>query len=52
MTTGYHGDPKTIYGLSTDQKETAGVANGTVFFEMDTGNAYLFDEENGQWLQL
>ena len=44
----------TFYGLSTDEKPTgewklAEVENGSQFYEMDTTDAYLFDEENYLW---
>lgn len=41
----------TYYGLSTDTKPTGAVLNGREFREMDTGKTYLFDEENGEWLE-
>lgn len=41
----------TYYGLSTDTKPTGAVLNGREFREMDTGKKYLFDEENGEWLE-
>ena len=37
-------------GLSTDPKPTEGVENAVVFYEMDTGNVFMFDEENKQWI--
>ena len=37
-------------GKSTDDKPTNGVRNGSVFFEMDTGLTYMFDEEHTEWL--
>lgn len=40
-----------IYGLSTDTKPTEGVENGSVFYEMDTHNVFMFDGENVQWLE-
>lgn len=41
----------TYYGKSTDQKpENAG--NADVFFEMDTGSAFMFDAEARAWLPL
>lgn len=46
-----NGESKIIKGLSTDQKDTVGIANGTHFYEMDTGIEYEFDEENGQWIR-
>ena len=36
----------TIYGKSTDAKPTERIGNGSVFHEIDTGKAYLFDEEH------
>ena len=45
-------DSTTYYGLSTDTKPTAGVANGAVFVEMNTGKVYFFDEEGAQWLEV
>ena len=45
-------ESKTIMGISDDEKDTVGIANGTFFFEMDTGTIYVFDEENAQWIQL
>lgn len=41
----------TYYGLSTDTKPTGAVLNGREFREMDTGKKYLFDAENGEWLE-
>lgn len=41
---------KTLIGLSTDEKETAGLMNGSQFIEMDTGDVYYFDEESAQWI--
>ena len=38
-------------GLSTDKKPTENIATGSVFFEVDTSNAYFFDEESGEWTQ-
>lgn len=41
-----------IYGLSTDTKPVGGViTNGSAFIEMDTSKTYLYDQENGQWLE-
>lgn len=41
-----------LRGLSTDTKPTTDVPNGSSFLEMDTGNVYMWDEENEQWRQL
>lgn len=38
-----------FYGLSTDEKPTEGVANASVFYEMDTTNVFMFDAENNVW---
>ena len=37
------------FGLSTDTKPTTGIVTGSVFVEVDTAKAFLFDEENGEW---
>lgn len=39
-------------GLSTDEKPTQNVANGSSFIEMDTGRIFFFDEANGRWLDF
>ena len=36
------------YGLSSDTKPEA--FNGCPFIEIDTGNRYLYDAENAEWL--
>ena len=41
-----------LRGLSTDTKPTTDVPNGSSFLEMDTGNVYMWDDENKQWRQL
>lgn len=41
-----------LRGLSTDTKPTTDIPNGSSFLEMDTGNVYMWDEENKQWRQL
>ena len=43
-----------IRGLSTDEKpiikfKNIPVINGSTFLEMDTGDTYLYDEENSTW---
>ena len=35
--------------LSTDEKPTVNIANGSVLIEIDTGKMYIFDEENQIW---
>lgn len=39
------------YGKSTDTKPTDGVKNTDIFYEMDTKKLFLFDEDNGAWLE-
>ena len=41
----------TYFGLSTDEKPTSGVGNGSVFLEMNTAKIYLFDAANAQWIE-
>lgn len=36
-------------GLSSDVKPTAGFANGSRFYEMNTSTLYYYDEENDTW---
>ena len=38
------------YGLHDDDKPAdAGVPNASLFYEMDTGDIYMYDKENAQW---
>ncbi|MBQ0036826.1 MAG: hypothetical protein KBT35_07920 [Firmicutes bacterium] len=44
-----------LYGLSTDEKpigkfENSFIGNASSFYEMDTRKAFLYDEENNEWL--
>jgi len=43
----------TVVGKSTDPKPTmaSGYSEGDVFFERDTGKAYMMDE-SGEWVEL
>ena len=41
--------PDVFFGLSTDDKPTTKVANGSTFKEIDTGKEYLFDYSGGEW---
>ena len=41
--------PYEVYGLSTDDKPTQGITNASLFLEMDTSNAFMFDQENAKW---
>lgn len=46
-----------LNGLSTDTKPTntfqgSLIMNGSVYFAMDTGTAYMYDEQNAVWREL
>lgn len=51
---------RTLYGevyndvrcLSTDEKPTENIKNGSTLIEMDTGKGYLFDADAGAWRQI
>ena len=39
-----------LAGLSTDSKPTTGIATGSLFLEVDTGDVYAFAEgDSGSW---
>ena len=40
------------FGLSTVSKPTTGVITGSVFVEVDTGKAYLFNEASSTWVEV
>ena len=40
-----------LAGLSTDTKPD-GIATGSLFLEVDTGDVYAFDVESGDWNQV
>lgn len=39
-------------GLSTDTKPTDGIATGSLFLEVDTGDVYAYDEDGTEWNQI
>lgn len=41
-----------LAGLSTDTKPTANIITGSSFIEVDTGDAYLFDEVSETWSKI
>lgn len=46
-----------LYGISTDEKpvdkiKDIAIFNGSVFYEMDTGKLFIFDEENRKWWEV
>lgn len=40
-----------FYGKAKDVKPTKNVPNASIFYEMDTKKVFLFDEEDGVWLE-
>lgn len=38
--------------LSTDNKPTTDIANGSTCIVMNTGKTYIFDEDSGEWVEL
>ena len=48
-------DTMSFKGLSTDTKPTEdygneAIKNGSTFYEIDTGDLYMYDEENHTWI--
>ena len=41
-----------LSGNSLDTKPTAGVATGSTFVEVDTGDVYFYDEDSETWNKL
>ena len=40
-----------IFGTSSENKPTTGIAFGSVFIEVDTGKAFLFNESTSLWVE-
>lgn len=40
----------TFYGTSSEAKPVQNIAMGSVFIEVDTGKAYLFNETTSAWV--
>ena len=40
------------FGLSTDAKPTTGIITGSVFVEVNTGKAFLFNEASSTWVEV
>mgnify|MGYP001035690635 FL=1 len=38
-------------GKSTDEKPVGRIPNGSSFYEMDTGDVYMFDGDSGSWVK-
>lgn len=43
---------KEFSGLSDDDKPTDGVATGSLFFEVNTGDVYAYDEDGEKWWKV
>lgn len=41
----------TAFGLSTDAKPISDISTGSVFIEVDTGKAFLFNESTSAWVE-
>ena len=41
-----------VRGLSTDEKPTTNITNGSVYIEIDTGKVYFYDADNKQWNEV
>ena len=39
-------------GLHDDAKPTEGVATGSTFIEVDTGDVFFFDEASAEWKKV
>lgn len=42
---------RTYFGASSETKPTADLAYGSVFVEVDTGKAFLFNETASEWVE-
>ena len=40
-----------ISGDADDTKPTAGIADGSIFLESDTGKVFFFNEKSGDWVE-
>lgn len=41
----------TLFGASSDTKPIEGICNGSCFVEVDTGEIFLWDEEQNDWIE-
>ena len=48
MVTYYSEKTIELRGLSTDTKPMENIGNGSFFFEMDTGKAFVFNKEGNE----
>jgi hypothetical protein len=42
---------ETGFCISTDEKPTVGVGNGSILTEIDTGKNFMFDAQNALWIE-
>ena len=42
---------RTYFGNSSESKPTSDLADGSVWVEVDTGKAFLFDESATDWVE-
>lgn len=52
MVTYYSEKTIELRGLSTDTKPIENIGNGSFFFEIDTSKAFVFNEEEKEWLEI
>ena len=45
------GQTNPYFGKSSDTKPVENVPNASVFYEIDTGDVYMFDDETKTWLK-
>ena len=50
----FDGDARYIeaYGLSTDDKPTDDICNGSMYIEMDSGKVYFYDAAGEAWREF
>lgn len=45
------GQVNEYFGKSSDTKPSSGVPNASIFYEIDTGDLYMFDEDSQTWIE-
>jgi hypothetical protein len=50
----YEGTKRYIYavGTSSEAKPTENIATGSVYYEVNTSKAYMFNETNNTWFEM
>lgn len=51
ITVVHNGAFNEYYGLSTDEKPISNNLNGSFFYEIDSGDLYVYDEEGSSWIK-